>query len=86
MHSAICRTEYSCGHRAGCPPLRPERCVSPCPHYSDALTKSNKAKNKEERAKSVPGKKSTPKLHDAVKTERKEGKELKRFWAGDTGE
>lgn len=37
-------------------PLRPKCCVSPCPHYSDTLTKSNKAKNKEERAKSVPGK------------------------------
>lgn len=39
------------------PALDQTLCFS-CPHYSDTLTKNNKAKNKEERAKSGPGKSS----------------------------
>lgn len=44
-----------------------------CPHYSDTLTKSNKAKNKEERAKSVSGKSS-------LQTSRHKEGEMKIFY------
>lgn len=73
MRGTICWTEYSCGYRAGCPHSGPpESCVFSCPHYSDTLTKSNKAKNKEERAKSVSGKKFTPNFMTPAKSKSKE--------------
>lgn len=44
MRGAICGAEYSCGRRAGCPRPGRQEPRSSRPHYSDVLTKSNKAK------------------------------------------
>lgn len=52
--------------------LRPQKLWFSCPHYSDTLTKSNKAKNKEERAKSITGKSSIQTSQEHKTKENKE--------------